>query len=216
MSANSAQLDAVVDAVGRVPEANFTAYRGGYPKEISTSLLDAVFSMRARYNSTTPGRGVWGRVQNFRAEYPDVINDLAALISIGSGQIEAIMGSTVTHGRPKAVAAIEAAEAFRTAGVNTADDFRELDPKTAKRLYTGVRGLGPETFEYFAMLLGVPGVKVDVMIMRFVARALAAADLSDVSPHAARELVEEAHAVTGLGETLTHFDHALWLSESQR
>ncbi len=216
MTMSSVQLDAVIAAVHRVPEDNFTAFRGGYPKEISTSLLDAVFSMRARYNSTTPGRGVWGRVQTFRAECPNAVNDLAAVTAIGPGQIEKIMGSATTAGRLKAVAVIEAAEAYKGVGVTKADDFRALDPRVAKRLYTGVRGLGPVTIEYFSMLLGIPGVKTDVMIKRFISRALAAAGVEDVDARTARALVLDAYAATSLGETLSHFDHALWLSESQR
>ena len=216
MSTNSARLDAVVAAVRHVPKDNFTAFRGGYPKEISTSLLDAVFSMRARYNSATPGRGVWRRVQTFRVECPEAINDLAAMTAIGPGQIEEIMGSATTAGRLKAVAVIEAAEVYKGAGVTEADDFRALNPKTAKRLYTGVRGLGPVTFEYFSMLLGIPGVKTDVMIRRFISKALAAAGLEDVDARTARQLIVHAHTATGLGETLSHFDHALWLSESHR
>ena len=215
MTGTTPQLDAVIAAVHRVPEENFAAYRGGYPDEIGSALVDAVFSIRARYHSKTPGRGVLNRVQNFRAAHPDATNDLSALIALGSAPIEEVMGSTVTGGRPKAIAVIDAAEKYIDAKVKTAEDLRGLDGMEAKKIYTSVKGLGPVTFEYFRMLLGIPGVKTDVMIKRFVTKALDAAGLDDVSTATAGQLIREAHKVAGRKESLTHFDHAIWLSESR-
>ena len=48
MTTTSAQFDAVIAATRHIPEANFTAYRGGCPQEISTAFIDAVFSMRGQ------------------------------------------------------------------------------------------------------------------------------------------------------------------------
>lgn len=47
MTTTSAQFDAVIAATRHIPEANSTAYRGGCPQEISTALIDVVFSIRA-------------------------------------------------------------------------------------------------------------------------------------------------------------------------
>lgn len=94
----------------------------------------------------------------------------------------------------------------------TARDFLTRDVAEVRRIYTGVRGLGPETFEYFSMLLGRPGVKADRMIVRFVHDTLG----RDVSSAEARSLVTAAHAQLStepeheFGETLTHFEHRLW------
>lgn len=211
----SAQLDAIVAAVRAIPEENFTAYRGGYPQEISTALIDAVFSIRARYDSKFPGSGVRNRVQAFREEHGDAVNDLSALVALGANPIAQVMGSSMTGGRLKAEAVVEAAEGYSDAGVNTADELRAIDSEQAKRIYTTVPGLGHVTFEYFSMLLGIPGVKTDVMIRRFVSNALKVANLGDVDAATARKLIIDAHRQTGLGESLTHFDHAVWLSESQ-
>ncbi|MFZ2561224.1 MAG: hypothetical protein WAX28_02750 [Corynebacterium variabile] len=215
MTTTTAQLDAVITAVNKVPEENFTAYRGGYRQEISTALVDAVFSIQAKYDSDTPGRGVRNRVQVFRSVNPDAVNNLSALVDIGVDQVADIMGSGRTGSRPKAEAVLEAASRYVAVGVTSADDFRGLDPATAKRTYTGVHGLGYVTFEYFAMLLGIPGVKTDVMIKRFIAEALSTAGLENVDARTAHHLVEQAHAATGLGKDLTYFEHAIWLSESK-
>ena len=215
MTTTSAQLDAVIAATRHIPESNFTAYRGGYPQEISTALIDAVFSIQAQYDSTTPGRGVRNRVQFFRTENPDVSNDLSALVDMGADHVVQIMGSGKTGRRLKAGAVVEAAAGYVAIGVNSADDFRGLDPAATKRIYTGVQGLGYVTFEYLNMLLGTPGVKTDVMIKRFITEALSTAGLENVDAQTARQLVVEAHGPTGLGEDLTYFEHAIWLSQSQ-
>ena len=172
MTTASAQLDAVIAATRHIPEANFTAYHGGYPQEISTALIDAVFTIQARYNSATPGRGVRNRVQAFHSENPGVTNDLSALVDMGAEHVVQIMGEGKTGRRLKAGAVVEAAAGYVAIGVSSADDFRDLDPATAKRIYTDVQGLGYVTFEYFTMLLGTPGVKTDVMIKRFITEAL--------------------------------------------
>lgn len=215
MTTHTAQLDAVITAVQTIPEENFTAYRGGYPQEISTALIDAVFSIRARYDSTTPGSGVRNRVQTFRVEHTDLVNDLSALVALGVDPVAQIMGSATTGGRPKAEAVIEAAEGYSSAGINTADEFCAMDSRQAKSIYTGVQGLRYVTFEYFTMLLGTPGVKTDVMIKRFITEALSTAGLDDVEPQIARQLIVDAHTATGLGKDLTYFEHAIWLSQSR-
>ncbi len=65
------------------------------------------------------------------------------------------------------------------------------------------------------MLLGVPGVKADRMIVRFVNAALAAARLDAVDARTARELVVQAYAFEPRGETLTHYEHAIWRAKGE-
>ena len=213
---NNAKLKAVVKAANAVPSENFSAYGGGWPSAISLALLDAVFSMRAVYRSDRPGVGVHGRLMTFREEHYEATNDLALLHAIGEGEVERIMGKTKSAQRLKSAIAIEAARGFVESGVRTANDFRSRDIADTKSIYTSGRGLGWVTFEYFAMHLGVPGVKADTMIVRFVNRALEAEGLDHVRARDARALVVAAHEETGRGESLMHFDHALWRSESDR
>ena len=92
MTTTSAQFDAVIAATRHIPESNFTAYRGGYPQEISTALIDAVFSIQAQYDSATPGKGVRNRVQAFRSANPSAINNLSALIDLGTEHVVQMMG----------------------------------------------------------------------------------------------------------------------------
>lgn len=208
------QMSTVLTAVNEIPEYYFTAYRGGWKDEISTSLIDAAFSMRSTYRAKDPTKGVLGRVKTFRDAFPRIKNDLSALTALGSTSLSDIMGSSKTSGRLKSDAAIEAARRFLEAEVSSAEGFLSANSQEMKRIYTSVRGLGPVTFEYFSMLLGRPGVKADRMIVRFVNNSLKAANISPVTAKAARIIIIEAYSKSPRGETLTHFDHAIWRFQS--
>ena len=213
-------VESVLAAVETIPPSLFDRYEGSRENEITTALIDAVFSIRASYDSATPGRGVSGRLSTFRDEHPEALDDLHALLEVGAQEIARIMGDGKTSQRSKASAVIEAAEALATAGVVTSADLRDKATsgqegyQTVKTAYTGVHGLGKITFEYLMMLVGVPGVKSDVMIRRFVAHALGE---HEVSPERAHALVVGAHAElrqrTGFSRNLTAFDHAIWLHQ---
>ncbi|RBP64919.1 hypothetical protein DFO66_10525 [Brevibacterium sanguinis] len=201
-----------------VPEENFAVFGGGWPDEISTSLVDAVYSIRAQYRSNTPGRGVLNRLNSFRHAHGQVVNDLGKLIALGGSAIESEMGISQTSQRTKSSAVIEAAESLVELGINSGEDFRRYahdhGVDELKRAYVRVRGLGWVTFEYFSMLLGRPGVKADTMICRFVNTALTVQGLETVDSATARSLMAAAHERSGLGATLSHFDHGVWLYQS--
>lgn len=211
---NPQTVEALSAAVSKIPVEHFSKFGGGWLNEISTSLVDAVFSIRAQYRSADPDRGVLGRLQKFRRDEFEARNDLRALSSLGSGRVREIMGDSVTAKKLKADAVVEAADGFMAHGVIQAEDFLASDPAEMKRVYTQVRGLGWVTFEYFSMLLGRPGVKADTMITRFVNNALVQAGLPNVDRHVARDLVIASRDQLGLGESLSHFEHAIWLYES--
>lgn len=208
------QIVAVNNAVLLVPVEHFSAYGGGWLNEISTALVDAVFSIQAQYRSTDPDKGVLNRLQKFRRTEPEARNNLSVLSSLGSERIREIMGDSKTARRLKADAVVEAADRFVAKGIVLAEDFLNAEPERMKRVYTQVHGLGWVTFEYFSMLLGVPGVKTDTMILRFVNNALKQAGLPAVDEYRARDLIIESRNELELGETLSHFEHAIWLYES--
>lgn len=214
--AHDSRISALQSAVELIPDDYFAAYGGGWPGQISTALIDAVFSIRARYRTSNPETGVIGRVRSFQSAEPAAVDDLTALRDLGSARICEIMGSTVTGGRPKAEVVVEAAGTFMAAGVVHSDDFLAADQETMKDVYTGVVGLGPVTFEYFSMLLGVPGVKADTMIGRYVNNALRSAGHEAVTGKVARTLVIEVFDALQKGESLTHFDHAIWRFQSDQ
>lgn len=216
----SPQVKAVVNGAGNIPNDEFTAYQGGWRNEIGTALVDAVYSIRAKYNAADPAKGVSGRVRRFREQYPEARSNLAVLAELGEEAIRDVMGNTQTGQRPKSVCVVEAAQALLqlTPEILTAEDAKAADPKDVKRAYTSVRGLGPITAEYFLMHLGVDGVKADRMIVRFVNRALVAEGLEKVTHWSeARDLIVKAYEIDPRGAAnLRAFEHGIWRFESTR
>ncbi|AGF71448.1 hypothetical protein [Corynebacterium halotolerans] len=115
-TADPAEISAVAAAARAVPPENFGSWRGGWPGEIVTALLDAVFSMRAVSDSGSDGRGVLGRVRMFRGRHEDVVNDLAALVALGEEPVREIMGGTKTAQRRKSVRGGDGRQARRRRG----------------------------------------------------------------------------------------------------
>lgn len=215
---NSQQHQAVLAALDEIDESDFQDGRVGWPGEISTALVDAVFSIRARYESPTPGKGVLGRVESFRRTHEDRRDDLKALVELGESEITGIMGATQTGGRAKSVAVIEAAQALSNIGLNQAAHVTDSNVDDAKRAYTDVHGLGWITFEYFLMLLGKPGIKADTMVRRFVNDALGAENLDKVDARTAHGLLTEIFKKYNKDywKGLSTLDHAIWRYQRRR
>ncbi|MGU3435034.1 hypothetical protein ACNHUS_18700 [Actinomycetes bacterium M1A6_2h] len=121
----------------------------------------------------------------------------------------------------KAAVIERVATTLHSSGVRTADDLRKvgaLDPENderraaIKKLWTSVEaqssGIG---WEYALTLVGVPGVKADRMVVRFVAEATGR---NDLTPESTARLVREA--ADRMGVTPTDLDHAIWRSASGR
>ena len=211
-------VESVLAAVETIPPSLFDHYEGSRENEITTALIDAVFSIRSKYDSATPGLGVSGRLSTFRGQHQETLDNLRALVDIGTQEIARVMGNGKTSQRSKASAVIEAADALVATGVVTSADLRnkatsgQKGYQAVRAAYTGVHGLGKVTFEYLMMLVGVPGVKSDVMVRRFVAQALGEDEVSSERAHA---LVVGAHDElrhrARFTQNLTAFDHGIWL-----
>lgn len=197
-------VEKVIEAVHQIP-APWTPYPGGYPDEIESALIDAVYSIRAKYGS--PSTGVRAVVQRYREAVGDPAPDhLDRLASMDSDALQEIFrnAQTVSGGATKAEAIRAAARNLVAAGVHRAAD---LDPSEHIRAYTRVKGLGKVTWQYFHMLLGHPGVKADTWVTRWVAQALGE---DGVAPERAAELLRQAADQLDPPVTATDLDHAIW------
>lgn len=215
---NDEQVRALVAEVARIDDAEFSAYGGGWEGKIGTALIDAVFSIRAKYEAKDPSKGVIGRLRTFNSTHPEAMDDLTALVDLGEEQLRTIMGRGVTGPQTKASCVIEAAGALLALdpSIVTAEDLLSADAHAVKEAYTSVNGLGWVTCEYFQMLLGKPGVKADRMIVRFVNAALVGAGLDEVGALEARALTIQAHAMDSRdAKTLTHYEHAIWRAKDE-
>ncbi|MGO1553299.1 MAG: hypothetical protein ACTHX2_13340 [Microbacterium sp.] len=79
----AAQVDALVAEAAKLDDEEFTAYGDGWTGNVGTALIDAVFSIRAKYAAKDPTKGVRGRVEAFNAKHPEAMNDLSALVALG-------------------------------------------------------------------------------------------------------------------------------------
>lgn len=189
----------------------------GYPGEVEAALLDSVFSLRAVYgkSSDTGPRRVVARWRD-HADRP--LNSLKALkqdvCDLGeTDEFKHVLGNdgvavpSAADKPSKALAVYTSASALVDMGIDTAEDVvTELNrrPKQLLRAIQAGRGVGPQATTYFLMNLGIPGVKADVMINRFVQTA--------VDRHVSE--VEAANLITALAADLSvdviHLDHAIW------
>lgn len=181
----------------------FQAWPGGWPGEIEAALVDAVFSIRARYGG--PESGVRGVVKRWRERdgRTGKIDDLEALAAADPVEfVNTVNNAAKASGRLKGEIVVDAAKALTAVGLRHASDF--TNSKEQKNAYLSVKGCGSVTWSYFGMLLGAADVKADTWIVRFVEQALA----RPVRPEEARELL--ATVATARDVSATALDHAVW------
>ena len=122
--------------------------------------------------------------------------------------------------RTKATLVQEVAHKLVGAGVSSRDDVA-MSPsgeqyERQKKAWTGVRGLGFVTFEYFRLLCGAETAKPDMMIHRWLDEALG----REVDNKTALEMITELAAELGrewdVEVSPRAVDHTIWFHESGR
>lgn len=197
-------LDRLVAQIRAELPSEWAEWPGGWPGQIERALLDSVLSLRARYGGPETGvRGAISRWADHRGQ--PTLDDLAAITKVRSGEALADIldnRQKLSGGALKSAGAIEAARRLQDQGVRHAADVT-ASPEL-KKAWTGVKGLGEVSWVYFTMLVGTPDVKADVMIRRFVSRAIG----EDATASRARTLVHGA--AKSLDVSPTALDHAIW------
>lgn len=189
----------VIETVGDAPGA----WPGGWPDDVEAALIDAVFSVRARYGSRERRTGVYGAVVRWREWRDGDGDDLRDLATVDEDRLRTLTNSGKISGRYKAAIVIDAAQALVDVGVVNASDFTKRMPQ-ARGAYLSVKGCGPVTWAYLRMLLGLEDVKPDTWVMRFVQHRLRHV----TSTKEASELVVGVAARMGVSATV--LDHAIW------
>ena len=203
---------AVVANLG--PREQWTEWSGGWPNEISTALIDAIYSARAPY-TTKHGKGIKPLVVSWQSSTTarDSIDGLITEIQDAGGP-ERWMARMTDHlsprrrenapgGPTKAAAVLEAARNLSEAWIERASDVSS-GIMAAERALTAVSGVADATTTYFFMLLGFPRVKPDRMIRRFINNATG----RHLTNEQARELLTDlAHK---LGARPTNLERAIW------
>lgn len=195
----------VVETIGDRPDA----WPGGWPGEIEAALIDAIFSIRARYGSRSRRTGVYGVVVRWRDHRKVAADDLTILAATPEPQLRTITNAGRLAGRSKAQVVLDAAKALVDVGVAHSTDMEDREDE-ARAAYLAVKGCGPVTWAYFRMLLGHDDVKADTWVQRFV---------RDVVPAATThgEVSRLVHAVAArLDVDARQLDHAIWRHRRQQ
>jgi len=197
----------------------------GYPEGLALCVIDSVQSTGVKYKSV---RNVVDRYTNYRRqqsgnpERDGTVELLKTFADLGDpeGWSKTIGNANRTSSRSwaplKAEAVFDCATVLHDAGITTTAALRsgEAELATVREAWRSVSGQkSGVTWHYLLMLAGMPGVKPDRMILRFVSHALG------VRPHQLRHdqvvcLVSDA--AERLGLSATELDHAIWQYERRR
>lgn len=195
---------------------------GGWPGDIESALVDAVFSARAVYRSRR-GRGIHADVTRWREARSRSEFTLKALLDeidavgppkwaerFGNSQNSPSRPASAPGGASKAAAVRQAACLLQRKRVSTDSDIDSENVELVKKTIRRVPGIGYATTNYFLMLLGRPGVKPDRMIHRFLEEAAG----HRFSNSEAEQTIRSAAEL--LGVEPHELEHAIWRFESDR
>lgn len=201
---NEKNVVAVKARVAETLGSELKTWPGGYPNALGLALADAVLSIRAKYGNS-PTSGVRAAVARLKSAHPDAANNLSVLATLDP---EALAATVDNHqrsgGRLKTQCIVDGARALSDLGIVTAADYVAAQDEQRKRAYLSVKGLGPQTYAYLGMLVGVDGVKADVWVQRFVEAAIGRAPSSTE----AQDLV--VAVANELSVRASQLDHAIW------
>ena len=196
---------------------------GGHRDSLALCVVNSIQSMGVRFGSVSTV------VKRYRDKRPgmadtDGVAELLATfdecngIDGWAGEIGNKHRTSTRAGAPlKAQAVRQAAAWLQEAGVRSTSDLRALDADQLDRVKAGWRAVPGQrsgiSWRYFLMLAGMPGVKPDRMICRFVAAA-AGQPVRSISPRVAEQAVEGAAVLLAVPANV--LDHNIWRSESRR
>lgn len=199
----------------------------GYPDSLALCIIDSIQSTGAHYASVLNVVNRYRELQGAAAATDGTAELLASFDQLGGvqGWAEKVgnfkPASTKQGASLKADVMHDVAQRLHDAGIRTSSQFREHGELSAnnedrraalKKLWTSAEAQRSGiTFEYALMLAGLPGVKSDRMVLRFVSTAIGH---SDLTPTSCATLVREAAAF--LGVDATALDHAIWRKASGR
>ena len=194
---------------------------------LALCVLDSIYSTGNRYSSVLRmlARYREARLEEGGDPYSDGPSDLLSAAERWGGT-DGFVAQTgyrwrvsTQPGAPfKAASALGAARVLQRAGLETVPDVRGALTDRASQEASPIKkewiklpgqrsGL---TWTYFLMLAGVPGVKADRMVVRYVSRALG----RETDPRESALLVAAVADRYGLSQT--RLDHAIWRKESGR
>lgn len=204
-------------------------YRPDGYQSVALAILDSIYSTGHRYQGVINLIDRYCELRRKEEANPkiDTATDLIEAFNRWGG-VEGFALKTKNRWRTssslqapyKAYAALEAAKILAAHSIETASDVVDRLTERESREHSDIAkewlaitgqssGL---TWNYFLMLLGVPGVKADRMVIRFVTKALGRP--KDVSAKEASRLVEAV--ADDLKLNYIQLDHTIWRYQSNR
>ena len=200
----------------------------GY-QSVALAVLDAIYSTGNRYAGVMNVVNGYRRLRADEGADPeaDTVTDLVDAFRRWGGVDEFVLKtnnrwrtSSQLHAPYKAYAALEAAKVLARHSIETVSDVAgRLDSRASRehsdiaRQWLAITGQSSAlTWSYFLMLVGIPGVKADRMIVRFVTQVLGRP--REVSRKEASRLVEEVADIMGVN--CIYLDHTIWRYQSGR
>ena len=196
----------------------------GYPGSLALCVLDSIWSVSARYSIT---HGVITRYRDWRSWQGNPDEDgLPELLAVYErlGGVDTFIERVGTRNRVstqpnatrKGEAVFFAATALHNLEIDTSDQFRDADGTPlgdeAKQAWLAIPGQGSGiSWRYLRMLAGLPDVKPDRMVIRFVATAIGVEE-STVTTDRAVQLVQAAAEHFGVDQR--DLDHEIWEYQS--
>jgi hypothetical protein len=195
---------------------------GGYPQSLALCIIDTLYSTGSHYTS------VVNVIRNYQAEHGsrDGARALAASI-VAAGGPRAWATTVVdnlkpAHTRPgaplKADIVQQAADLMTSLAIDTVADLvsRVKDQPIDNPVHTGWKRLQSQssgvTYNYLLILAGLPSVKPDRMVLRFLKDALGAE--AELSNQRAVELLTETARQLAINPRV--LDHIVWRAASGR
>lgn len=218
MSHTAAQLQALVD---RCEQFRGAEAPNGYPNSLALCIVDSVQSTGVTYSSVGKVLDRYRAYRRGQGGEPatDGTSELLATFDELNGsdtwasRIGTRNRTSTRGGILKAEAIRDAATVFAANGIETTAALRaaagdEVRLEQVRKAWCAVKGQRSGiTWRYVLMLAGVPGVKPDRMICRFVADALEVPRRSGGTRFAAEIVTAAARE---LDMTATSLDHAIW------
>lgn len=192
----------------------------GYPRSLALCIVDSIQSTGVRYSSVEKvvARYVDYREKQDANAYSDGTAELLDTFKATGGPQD--WAQTIGNGHRtstragaplKAVAIRDVAKVLAAEGIATTADLRDVDVARRKNFEAAWRKVVGQrsgiTWRYAGMLAGMPGVKPDRMICRFVRGSLDPRR-TRVTPDFAEAIVTAA--AEELGMSATALDHAIW------
>lgn len=218
MNLTAEQLQALAQRCEQFRESK---WKGGYPDSLALCIVDSVQSTGVTYTSVGNVLDAYRRYRIERNGSPKTDGTRELLktfeeVNGSAGWAAAIGNQNKTSTRAGAPLKAEAirlaaevldrAEITNTAKLRAAADTPELGAVKSHWLCVPGQSSGI-TWRYMLMLAGVPGVKPDRMIIRFVADTLGLPRRRVTTGFAADAILETAKELT---MSATDLDHGIW------